>query len=109
MRNFTGSKEIVGKIAKSGVKIALSGVAAILYYASSKDAIDKLCFNDKVKYSDAVGSILESGMFSADKNTAIALLGKDKDADFYKAVIKIANSSMYSSDKLKAIQHICEE
>ena len=62
-----------------------------------------------IKYSDAIGAIMNSRMFSCDKTMAIEVLKKDMDADLYKAVIQVVNSNMFSCDKLKTITDMCKE
>jgi hypothetical protein len=62
-----------------------------------------------VKYSDAVGAIMNSRMFSSDKPKVIEVLKKDGNTDYYKAIIQVVNSNMFSSDKLKTIIDMCKE
>ena len=106
MRKF--NKEAVGKIAKNGCRILLYGAAIILPCLSMKDAANMIYYVGDVKYSDAVGVIMNSRMFSSDKTKAIEALKKDGDTEFYKSVIQVVNSNMFSSDKLKTIINMCE-
>lgn len=56
-------------------------------------------------YSDAVNAIVNSNMWSSDKQTAIAAMDKHANREIYKAVIAIINNdSMWSSDKVVAIK-----
>lgn len=64
----------------------------------------------RVGYSDAVTAIMESNMWSDDKRKAVSMLKRDKDSDFYKAVIAVANNrSTWSSDKVTIIHDLCKE
>ena len=100
-------------IVKNTAGISGKAVVYTLVFAASsglvEDIIDKVRFSGNVKYSDAVKVITDSGMFSADKQQALAVLKQNKDADFYKAVIQVVKSNMYSSDKLKTITNLCKE
>lgn len=50
---------------------------------------------------------MNSRMWSEDKSKAVALLRKDGSSEFYKAIIDVANSSMWSNDKIETIQNMC--
>lgn len=56
-------------------------------------------------YDDAVGAIMNSGMFSHDKREAVSALKRYGTQEFYKAIVHIAeDSSMYSHDKVEMIK-----
>ena len=63
-------------------------------------------YKGNVKYSYAVDVIMNSSMFSSDKNRAVAVLNKNEDAEYYRAVIKVVKSNMYPSDKIRAITNL---
>lgn len=60
-------------------------------------------------YSNAVETIMNSRMWSGDKSKAISALKNDGDTEYYLAVIKVANSSMFSNDKLDTIIEMSKE
>lgn len=60
-------------------------------------------------YSDAVGAIMDSGMFSHDKSEAVEVLSRYESSEYYGAIVRIAkDSSMFSHDKVKMIKHLSE-
>lgn len=59
-----------------------------------------------VTYSDAVEAIMESDMWSSDKEQAVTYLNRRETADYYKAIINIVNGDMWSDDKLKLIKNL---
>lgn len=105
MRLFNITKGNIGPIVLQGCKIALCGLVTVLPYVS-KDIVEKMRYSGNVKYSDAVNVILSSTMFSSDKNKMIELLKSDVDADYYRSIIHVVESSMYSGDKVEAIKTI---
>ena len=105
MRLFNITKGNVGPIVIQGCKLALCGLVTILPYVS-KDIVEKLRYSGNVKYSDAVNVILSGTMFSTDKNKMMELLKPNEDADYYRSVIHVVESSMYSGDKVEAIKTI---
>lgn len=59
------------------------------------------------RYGDAVGAIIDSGMFSHDKRDAVEALNRYESSEYYKAVIQVAkDSSMFSHDKVEMIKHL---
>lgn len=107
MKKLNVSKETVGKFAKNGCRIVLYGLATILPYISVKDTVDMVRYSGNVGYSDAVGAIMSSGMWSSDKHTVVSMLKKDGDVEYYRAIIQVVKSSMYSADKVETIRNIC--
>lgn len=92
------TKETIGGIAKIG--FAAAGATLAIVASKLKDR--------NASYSDAVTAIMDSDMFSVDKNAATKALKKDGDAEFYRAVIKIAKSTMFSCDRFKLIVELSE-
>ena len=109
MAKINLDKEKVWKITKKAGEFAIYGVATVLSYVSVKDTVDVVRYSGNVNYSDAIGLIMDSSMYSSDKHKLITLLPKDKDSDFYKAIIKVIKSNMYSSDKIKTIETMIEK
>ena len=107
MKNFNLNAEKVGKFLKNSCKFAACTLVAVLPYLSTKDTLDAIRYSGDVSYSDAVGAVMSSSMWSENKREVIGLLKKDADAEFYRAVIQIVKSSMWSEDKVKAIKNIC--
>lgn len=99
--------EPVGKIAKQLCKIAY-GVAVVSLANEIGTRTEKHSYII-ADYGSAVNAIMESDMWSSDKQKAITLLKREENADFYKAVISIAESDAWSSDRLKMIQSLCEK
>ena len=60
-------------------------------------------------YNDAIAAIMDSDLFSSDKQLATMLLKRDGDVKYYKAVITIVNdTSMFASDKVETIKYLSE-
>ena len=81
----------------------------LVYTAASKGMKYVLDCGDRepVRYDDAVNAIMHSGMYSHDKADAVAVLKRDGDVEFYKAIVHIAKSSgMYSHDKVDMIKRM---
>lgn len=60
------------------------------------------------KYIEAVSAILSIVTVSSDKDEMLNLLKTDGDASYYRAIIRVAESDMYSGDIIKAIKIINE-
>ena len=99
----------VSNTVESVAKGVLKGVAMLLVVGclSSKNKKCKTTMDSK--YSDAVDAITNSAMFSNDKAMAVSALPTNETIEFYKAVIYVAESSLYSSDKLKSILNMCNQ
>ena len=69
--------------------------------------------NPKLKhitnYDDAVSAILRSTMFTEDKSKAVVKVPIGASPGFYKAIISVVESSMFSSNKLNTIVELCEK
>ena len=62
------------------------------------------------RYDEAVGAIMSSGMYSHDKVAAITALKRNAGAEFYGAIIHIAEDDcMYSHDKVDMIKALSEK
>ena len=94
--SIIGAGKIVGVAVFYGLAYAATKV-------SVNDVIDMVRYKGNVKYGDAVDVIMSSSMYSSDKNKALLALKKDKDSDYYRAVIRVVKSNMFSSDKIKTI------
>lgn len=68
--------------------------------------MNKIRYNGKVTYADAVRAILRSGMFSDAKQKAIHSLNKNGDSAYYRSVIDVAESSLFSDDKIEIIKSL---
>lgn len=94
------------KIAKGGCNIILPLIGTMVFADLAKDVLDDIRYSGKVGYDDAVKAILDSGMFSNQKQEAISVLKVGENSDFYKAVISVARSSMLSYNKLETIKNM---
>lgn len=99
----TGLKFAV-EIIKKGVSIAGPVLTAVCVSDSAKYILNEMRYMGKVGYDDAVKAILDSKLYSSDKQEAISMLKMDESTEYYKAVITVVRSTMYSSDKLEVIQ-----
>lgn len=100
------TKDIIMSTTKSIGTGVLYGLAVIASKVAVEDVIDMVRYKGNVKYSDVVNVIMNSSMFSSDKNRALTVLKKDKDADYYRAVIGVMKSNMFPSDKIRAITNL---
>jgi hypothetical protein len=98
--------EPVKKIASGALDLVLYG--ALL--ATSYKAAEYVAFgtnNVSSGYDDAVYAIMKSDMFSHHKRDAVSALKRNGNTEFYNAIIHIAkDSSMFSHDKAKMIEHL---
>ena len=108
MKKLKVTKETVGKIVNTGCKAVLYGLAIVLPYATEKNMTAMKYYIGTANYSDAVGVIMSSSMFSSDKNKVIEILKRDENPEYYKSVIQVVNSTMFSGDKIKAIKMLSE-
>ena len=102
-------KETVGKTIKNVCNwAAITAVVVLPRLGTVKRNIDAVRYQcGNVTYSDAVGEVLNSSMWSTDKTKVTSNLPKDADPELYKSVIQVVRSSMYSGDKVEVIEHIC--
>lgn len=91
----------IGKSVACGLLVASPFIRDVIVSAKRNGVI--------ANYGEAVNAIMESGMWSDDKQEAISVLKRYETNDFYRAVISIVNSNMWSSDKLEAIKGLCEK
>lgn len=107
MMKFNLNKEMVGKVAKGGFSV-ISVVAMGILSNLSADDVKTIIRRGKVEYDDAVGAIMDSNLFNADKRRAVDLLPHDGEKEMYKAVIQVVKSNMFSEEKVQTIESICE-
>lgn len=99
----------IGGFAGQVCEIALYGVALIASYKVGDYIINDGLESATASYSDAVGAIMDSGMFSHDKRDAVEALSRYESAEYYEAIVRIAkDSGMFSHDKVKMIKHLSE-
>ena len=97
------TKDMVMSTGKSVGVGVLYGLMFLASKVAVSDVVDMVRYKGNVKYSDAVDVIMNSSMYSSDKNRALVALRRDEDAEYYRAVIRVVNSNMFSSDKIKTI------
>lgn len=109
MRKINLTTESIGRLAKKGLGIALPILAMIMYHTSVDDVRNRIRYIGVVSYSDAINAVLDSSMFSSNKEEIIRALPKDGSSDFYKSVMHIVESDMLSSSKVNAIVDMCKQ
>ena len=103
--NWKSVGDFVGQVCE----VALYGVAVITAFRAGKYLTAGIDGPIIASYSDAVGAIMDSSMFSHDKSEAIEALKRHENSDYYGAIVRIAkDSSMFSHDKVKMIKHLSE-
>lgn len=100
--------EPIGKFVGQVCEVALYGVALVASYKVGKIVTNGL-ETTSAGYKDAVGAIMDSGMFSHDKREAVEALNRYESAEYYGAIVRIANdATMFSHDKVKMIIRLSE-
>jgi hypothetical protein len=98
--------ETIGNFAKDACTVA----SYVLMLAASCKVADYITDDYEhvyASYDDAVSVIMRSGMYSHDKVSAAATLKRGEDAEYYKAIIHVAQDSrLYSHDKVKLISNL---
>lgn len=98
--------EPIVKFAKVAGRVLLAATAMCVANKFNEGA-SELCDIMTAKYSNAVNAIMDSPMFSSDKRNAISALKRDGDAEYYRAVIRIANDGeLFGSDKVRMIEEL---
>lgn len=98
----------IGDFVGQACEVALYGVALLASYKVG-DYIVNGGESTIAGYKDAVGAIMDSGMFSHDKSEAVEALKRHESGDYYGAIVRIAkDSSMFSHDKVKMIKRLSE-
>lgn len=98
----------IGDFVGQACEVALYGVAIAASCKVGKFITTGLD-NPIANYSDAVGAIMDSSMFSHDKSDAVEALSRYESSEYYGAIVRIAkDSSMFSHDKVKMIRHLSE-
>lgn len=95
----------VGKTVLNVFGIAATGLL-VTQMVKNEEYVSEPSISYGVTYSDAVEAIMESDMWSSDKEQAVTYLNRRETADYYKAIINIVNGDMWSSDKLKLIKNL---
>lgn len=94
--------ELVGGAVAYGLVVAA--------YSKVVKNITEFPENSFAGYDDAIGAIMNSSMYSHDKSKAAAVLKRNGNSAFYKAIIHIAkDSSMYSHDKVDMIKELSQD
>ena len=106
MKKINVTKEDIGR--------AIKGVCKVMFLASlllpHKIRVTRhVTVYENADYSDAVGAIMDSDMFSSHKIEAVSYVPKNADSQVYSAIIQIVRSNMFSSHKVKAISDMCNE
>lgn len=109
MKKLNITKGTIKDTFKVVCTIALYGMAIAKSSNAAENMIDMVRYSGNVKYSDAVGAIMDSNMFDSRKNEALELLEQGKDAEYYKTVIRIVKSDMFDSNKIRAITNLNTE
>lgn len=98
----------IGDFIGQACEVALYGVAIAASCKVGKFITTGLD-NPIASYSDAVGAIMDSSMFSHDKSDTVEALSRYESSEYYGAIVRIAkDSSMFSHDKVKMIRHLSE-
>lgn len=88
-------------------------VAYGLLIGASYKIVDRTfddCGSSIAKYDNAIKAIMNSGMYSHDKCEAAELIKRGEDAEYYKAIIHVAQDSrLYSYDKVELIRGLSEQ
>ena len=63
----------------------------------------------EANYGNTVKAIMESDMFSSDKNKLILVIPRDEDSQFYFGVIEIVKSDMFSSNKVNSVKNMVNQ
>lgn len=96
--------EFVGQVCEA----ALYGLVIATSYKVGKRITNGLN-STSAGYNDAVEAIMDSDMFSHDKREAVEALSRYENAEFYRAIVRVAkDSGMFSYDKVKMIKNLSE-
>lgn len=98
----------IGRVTMKGCELVIKGVTYVLTVLSIVDTVDKVRFKGEATYSDAVEATMDCSMFSFGKQEIMRILPRNKDSDFYKAVIEVVHSDMFTSNKVDVIRSMCE-
>ena len=99
--------EKIGVFAKKTANVVVPIASMVLFSDTARRKLYELRYiSNKVNYDDAVKAIMTSSMWSNGKAEAIAVLKKNEEPSYYKAVIEVVRSSMFSDDKLKVIKEM---
>ena len=98
----------IGKFAVKFCGMALYGLLATKSLSVKVDMSDGHS-EAAPGYGDAIAAIVESDMWTSDKDRAVAILKRDEYVEYYKSVISIVNGDMWSSTKVSMIESLNEE
>lgn len=111
MKKINITKEKVGGAVKATGRFAIYGLSCLAlilpHVENSIDAV-KRCIV-KANYSDTIKVIVNSNMLDSYKKEVINMVEKDKDEEYYKAIVEVVNSNMLGSYTVEAIKKICEK
>ena len=62
---------------------------------------------EKASYSSVITTIINSDMWSSDKERLIEIIPKDADPQLYGSITAIVLGDMWSADKLRTIEKLC--
>lgn len=97
--------DITKKVGKVAIPLVVSGVAN-----NASSTISKLFSTvNECTYSGAVDTVMNSNMWSSDKQDVIKAIGKDESPETYKAICSVAESMMWSADKRDTIIDMCKK
>ena len=104
------TKETIKKIAIGVGKVLAYGSLTLLSMKLSKEAKDIYYgeFIDCEGFNDAVDAIVESDMSDWYKSNALAMVKRNMDTNYYKAVASIANGDASDWYKVQMIQNLYE-
>ena len=102
-KNVDNVLEGIGNLIIIGAKAAIPIMITSLAGKFSNKIGCAIEYSGTVTYNDAIKAINDSSMFSSDVQTVISNLETGRDSEFYRSVIYVANSKMFSSDKVKTI------
>lgn len=92
-------------IGKKSMRVIGPVLVAVWYNKSSiQKVLNDIHLSGNIGYEDAVKVIMDSVMYSGDKQKAVELLLTGQDSEYYRSVVSVLKSVMYSGDKLKMIE-----
>lgn len=109
MRKLNITKEQVGQVVKTGLKLALGALVISKTFFTKANIVTAKCYIGEANYSDAVDAIVSSSMFDSSKTKALDLLKRDGDAEYYRSVVTTVTSNMFDSSKIQTIKTLSEK
>lgn len=99
------SLRTVGKYALKVCGLALYGLLATKSLKVEVDMSDEHGMTEP-RYGDAIAAIVESDMWTSDKDRVVAMLKRDEYVEYYRSVISIVKGDMWSSTKVSMIENL---